>query len=99
MFKAGELNGVGFGVNSQIMGVAISEIARSRKDITIPWRLSKSDDLHDYQSLSLRNVSKLISPYTAIISEDPDQSMLFAMMNEEPKSTPLEKILVGVDNS
>ena len=49
--------------------------------------------------MSIRNVSKLISPYTALISEDFDESILYAMMNENPKDTPLEKVLVGTDNT
>lgn len=88
-----------FGVNYQIIGLAISEVCRAKDNINIPYRLSGSTDLHEYKSTSLKNVSKLISPYTAIISEDPDESILFAMMNENPKETPLEKILVGEDNT
>jgi hypothetical protein len=45
--------------------------------------------------MSIKNISKLISPYTAIISEDFDESLLYAMLNDNPKDTPLEEILVG----
>ena len=45
--------------------------------------------------MSLKNISKLISPYTALLSEDFDESILYAMMNENPKESSLEKVLVG----
>ena len=51
--------------------------------------------MHAYKSMSLKNVSKIISPYTALISENFDESILHAMMNDNPKDTPLEQILVG----
>ena len=83
------------GINNQMFGFAISEVCRAKNDETKPFRLSGSKDMNAYKSMSLRNVSRLISPYTALISEDFDESVLAAMMNENPKDTPLEEILVG----
>lgn len=99
MFESMDIFGDSFGVNAQVMGIALSEVCRDKNDPSKPFRLSKSNDMHDYKSMSIRNVSKLISPYTAIISEDFDESILYAMMNENPKDTPLEKVLVGTDNT
>lgn len=99
MFEAMDIYGDSYGVNAQVMGIACSEICRAKDDVNIPYRLSKTKDLHEYQSFSIKNVSKFTSPYTALISEDFDESVLYAMMNENPKDTPLEKILVGVDNT
>jgi hypothetical protein len=53
--------------------------------------------MREYQSMALKNISKHISPYTAIISEDFDESVVYAMMNNTPKDTPLEKILAGIE--
>lgn len=89
------LNGSSYGVNAQIIGFTISELCRSKKDPNIPFRLSKSTNMHDYKSMSIKNISKLISPYTALISEDFDESLVYAMLNDSPKDTPLEEILVG----
>lgn len=89
------LNGGSYGVNSQIVGFTISELCRSTKDPTIPFRLSKTTDMHDYAPMSMKNISKLVSPYTAIISEDYDESLVYAILNDNPKDTPLEEILVG----
>jgi hypothetical protein len=89
------LNGSSYGLNAQMFGIPFSELCRSKDDPAVPFRLSKSNDMHAYKSVSVKQVSKLISPYTALISEDFDESVLYAMMNENPKDTPLEKILVG----
>ena len=91
------LNGNSYGLNAQMFGFTISELCRSTKDSNIPFRLSGTDNMHDYKSMSVKDISKLVSPYTAIISEDFDTSLVYAMMNETPKDTPLEKILVGED--
>lgn len=89
------LNGESYGLNAQMIGFTISELCRSSKDPNIPYRLSGTNDLHDYKSMALKNISKHISPYTAILSDDFNESLIYAMMNETPKDTPLEKILVG----
>ena len=92
-----ELNGESYGLNAQMFGFTISELCRSAKDSNIPFRLSGSTNMHAYKSMSVKEISKLVSPYTAIISEDFDTSLVYAMMNDTPKDTPLEKILVGED--
>ena len=89
------LNGFSYGLNAQVFGIVLSELCRSKSDINIPWRLAKTTDLHDYQSMSVKGVSKLISPYTALLSEDFDESIMYAMMNDDPKDSSLERVLVG----
>ena len=91
------LNGNSYGLNAQMFGFTISELCRSVNDSNVPFRLSGSNNMHAYKSMSVKDISKLISPYTAIISEDFDTSLVYAMLNETPKDTPLEKILVGED--
>lgn len=89
------LNGGSYPVNSQMFGFNISELCRYSKDPSIPFRLSGSNNMHEYKSMSVKNISKLTSPYTALISEDFDESMAYAMLNQHPKDSPLEKVLVG----
>ena len=89
------LNGYSYGINSQVIGIILSEICRFKDDKTIPWRLSGSNDVHAYQSMSVKGISKLISPYTALLSEDFDESIMYAMMNDDPKDSSLERVLVG----
>ena len=95
IINAMSLNGNSYGLSAQMFGFTYGEVCRSLNDPSIPYRLSGSNDPHAYQSMSVKNVSKLTSPYTALISEDFDESVLYAMMNESPRDTPLEKILVG----
>lgn len=89
------LNGYSYGLNAQVFGFVISELCRSQEDPSIPWRLSKSNDPHAYKSMSFKNISKLVSPYTAILSDDFDESVMYAMINEHPQDTSLEKVLMG----
>jgi hypothetical protein len=95
VLNATKLNGFSYGITNQVIGFVLSEVCRAKDNTNIPWRLGKSDNLHDYESMSLKGVSKLISPYTALLSEDFDESILYAMMNEHPKESALEKVLVG----
>ena len=89
------LNGNSYGLNAQMFGFTFSELCRSQKDPKVPFRLSSFTNMHEYQSMSVKNISKLTSPYTAIISEDFDESLVYAILNNTPKDSPLEKILVG----
>lgn len=89
------LNGNSYGLTAQMFGFNIGELCRSSKDPSIPFRLSGSTNMHDYKSMSVKNISKMTSPYTALVSEDFDESLLYGMLNNHPKETPLEKVLVG----
>lgn len=89
------INGEAYEVNNQMIGITLGEVCRDIENDRIPYRLSGKTDPHAYQTMSVKNISKLTSPYTALISEDFDESILYAMMNDNPKDTPLEKVLVG----
>ena len=95
IIDSARLNGFDYKLNAQVFGFVVSEICRDMKNTSKPWRLSKNTDLHSYKSISVKNVSKLISPYTALLSEDFDESILHAIMNNDPKDSSLEKVLVG----
>ena len=99
LFESMDIYGGSFNICAQVMGIVVSEVCRAKNNVNLPYRLGGSTDPHDYKSMALKNVSQLTSPYTALISDDFDESILYAMMNENPKPTPLEKILVGEDNS
>lgn len=95
VMDAAMLNGFSYGLNAQVFGVVLSEICRAKDDLSIPYRLSGSSDPSAYQSMSVKGVSKLISPYTALLSEDFDESVMYAMMNDDPKDSSLERVLIG----
>ena len=95
ILEAMSINGFSYGINNQVIGFVVSELCRSKDDPSIPYRLSKTNDLHAYKSMSVKNIPKLISPYTAILAEDFDESIMYAMMNDNPQDSSLEKVLVG----
>jgi hypothetical protein len=89
-------NGNSYNICLQIIGVMLSELCRSAKDPNIPFRLSGSKDMNDYQSISVKEVSKMVSPYSAITSENFDDSVVHAIMNDKKMvDSPLEKVMMG----
>jgi hypothetical protein len=79
----------------QNFGITVSEIARDAKDITRPFRLAKSNDMHAYTPMSIKLSPKFVSPYSSITSENFDQSVMGAMLtNGNQPPTPLEKVLM-----
>ena len=91
------LNGASYGVTLQLVGVLLSELCRSSKDESIPFRLSKSKDMTDYRSVSIKAIPKIISPYASITSENWDEAVVNAVNNSKNKvpSSPMEKILMA----
>jgi len=89
------INGNSYGINIQIFGVILSELCRSTKDINTPFRLSKPSNMHDYQPISVKDVSKMVSAYSALTSENFDESIVQSMMNDKKINSPLEKVLMG----
>lgn len=89
-----ELNGTSFGINNQIFGIFSAEIFRSIDDKTIPYRLSGETDETKYRQISIKEIPNLITPFTAFISENWDESMIYASMNKNKSDVPLEKVLM-----
>jgi len=89
------LNGNSYGISLQIFGVVISELCRAIKDPNTPFRLSGSKNMNEYQSISVKDVSKMVSAYSALTSENFDDSIVHAAMNDKKVNSPLEKVLMG----
>lgn len=90
-----ELNGFSYGITDQLFGVIISEICRNPADESVPFRLSKINDMHNYKPISLNMVPKYVSPFAAITSENWDLAVVNSALTEPGKVSPLEKILMG----
>lgn len=90
-------NGINYGVTLQLFGIVLSEICRSKTDVNKPFRLSKDADMNDYNSISIKTVSKLISAYSAITSENFNEAVVFASLNDKDVTTPLERVVTGED--
>jgi hypothetical protein len=87
------LNGGKYSVPYQLIGLITSELCRSPKDLTVPYRLSGSDDPTDYIMVSIKEVPKHISPFTAITSEYFDEGVVSAITMDSDKYSPMETIL------
>lgn len=91
--EVAKINGLNYGVTTQLIGVAISELNRDPKDITVPYRLSKEFNNKNYEPLNILEVPKYISPYTAFTSQNFDDALVSSMTNKNETYSPLEKLL------
>lgn len=89
-----KLNAFNYGLNMQIFGILVSEIARCKNDISKPFRFSNMNDMHNYRPISIKLSPKFVSPFASITSENFDQSLMGAITTENHKTTPLEKVLM-----
>lgn len=93
-----EISGNSFGINYQFFGVMMSELCRDPKDISKPFRLSsakKNGEWTNYQSISVKEIPRYVSPYVNITSENFDDSIVAASMMDNAKYSPLERVLTG----
>lgn len=89
--------GFKYDISLQMFGIIISEICRDKQDIQRPFRLARTKDMNAYTPISVKAVAKLISPYSAMTSENFDESIVFASLNKNKVYTPLERVLTGED--
>lgn len=89
-----ELNGESYPVSAQLIGAVISEMCRDASDITIPYRLGNNKDLTSYIPVNIKDIPKLVSPFTAVVSENWDESVVNAITNKNYTPSPLEKLFL-----
>lgn len=89
-----KLNGYSYGITMQLIGILISELYRSSKNLDIPYRLSGSTDPLDYKTMDIRQIPKHVSPFVALTSENWDESMVGAITTKNSKDSPMEKLLM-----
>lgn len=92
--KNAHLTGNGYAVSLQLIGVIIGELCRSDKDVDIPYRMSKSEDPNAYRWISIKDIPRSVSPFTAIQSEEWDRAVISSITNTNSKDSPLEKIMM-----
>ena len=93
-----DLNGSGFDLNAQLFGLVWSVLCRDPQDISREFRFTDMKDMHGYKPISIKLVPKYISPYTALVSENFDESIRSAVLMKDRKEedlaySPLEKII------
>ena len=49
-------NDDGYGISLQLFGIVIGELCRSTKDVSKPFRLTGSTNMHDYKSISIIDI-------------------------------------------
>ena len=91
------INGGSYKLQAQLFGVLVSELCRDPQDINKPFRLGTAidKDRYSYTPISIKEVPRLVSPFTSITSENFDNAVVSAIMNQNNTPTPLEKILTG----
>jgi hypothetical protein len=89
-----QLTGNKYSVSLQLIGVVIGELCRSRKDIDTAFRLTDSNDMNNYQWISIRDIPKGVSPFTALQSEEWDKAVISSIIADTNRDSPLEKIMM-----
>lgn len=102
-FKSMELNGEKFSVHSQLMSMMYAKICRDPEDTYKEFRMSNAikKSMIGYDTISIKEVPKYTSPYTAITSENMDESVIASVILSEDiqegktahVASPLEDIL------
>lgn len=89
-----QLTGNKYGVSLQLIGVVISELCRSKNDIDTPFRMSDSNDMNAYQWISIKDIPRGTSPFTALQSEEWDKAVISSITTDANRDSPLEKIMM-----
>jgi hypothetical protein len=94
MLKNAELNGFNYKISPQIIGIVVSELCRDPKDLSHPFRFSSMEDMCGYKAISILQIPKYTSAYTAITSENADEAIAAAMTVKSNTVSPLEKMMM-----
>lgn len=86
-----QLAGEDYGITNQLLGIIVSEMARDPNNLEKAFRNSKAEH---YKAINIKDIPKFISPYSAIVSENWDESVVNAIENKSTKDIPMEKILM-----
>ena len=89
------MNGGDYGLNMQMYGIIVSELCRDPKDLSRPFRVTKSTNMTDYKSMPILQIPKYVSPYTSITSENADEAIANAIINKSKTDSPLEKVMMN----
>ena len=95
-FDSAKLNGFSYNINVQLFCILIAMISRDKNDISKLFCSTDMKDMHNYRPIDIKLAPKYISPYTAITSENWDESVRAAILMKDKEDTPLsplEKVL------
>ncbi len=91
------VNGFSYNLSMSLFGMIVSELCRDPKDINKPFRLSSAIDTDpcSYNSISIKTIPKLVSAFSSLTSENFDEAVVGAIMNDKVSSSPMERVLMG----
>lgn len=95
VLKNAELCKFDYKVSVQIIGMVISEIYRYDKDLSKPFRIADTNDMLAYKAISIENVPKYTSAFTAVTSDNADEAIAAAMTTKGNGNSPLENIVMA----
>lgn len=88
------LNGNDYGINLQMFGIVTSELCRDQNNSKKLFRHTDIKDMTAYRAISIKEAPNQVSPFTAITSENWNESMINAINNKEAGYSPLESLFV-----
>lgn len=86
-------------VPGAILEIMIGELARTKNNIDIPYRvaINSTDDEYGYKSVSIKNLPNIISTFTAMTSEDITNALISSVTktrnNSKERETPIEQVI------
>lgn len=91
------INGASYKLHASLFGLLVSELCRDPKDVNKPFRLGTAidEDRCSYKPMSVKDIPKLVSPFTSLTSENFDKAVVGAVMNKNNTPTPLERVFTG----
>ena len=78
-----------------MFGFVFSEMCRSPKDLSVPFRNTKYTDPTSYTMIPIMDLPKYISPHQSLGSQNYENALVGAITNPTDVESPLEKILMG----
>ena len=88
------LNGGDYGLDMQIFGIIISEACRDPNNKEKLFCHTDMKDMNAYNFISIKEIPHYISPFTAITSENLDESIVNGITNKAKGHSPLEKLMM-----
>lgn len=89
------LNGGDYGIIMQLFGIIVSKVCRKSDDLQTEFRLTDMKDMNDYQFISIKQVPEYVSAFSAVTSENIDESIVHGIINKKKVYSPLERLMMS----
>lgn len=92
--KNSNINNIRYPVNIGIIGMIARELTVDKDDEKTLFMTKKDRGEYGYRFISITDKPRTTSPFTAMISEDFNKSIIYAMNNNRSKYSPLERSII-----